>query len=144
MEYPPSPSNPQSPSKSHPLPPAEKPQGPPPSPSPPYPFTPEVQGGSSVGEAALLIRNGTRFSEIDLKTGLHAAAATISLEKTNRLLYTCLPIPEFRNFLWLSSLSSFRSLFSCWGTSTRILLRGGTPTGMGGGGSSKSSQPKMI
>ncbi|GFO13699.1 hypothetical protein PoB_004020400 [Plakobranchus ocellatus] len=42
-------------------------------------------GGSSGGEAALLIRNGTRFSEIDLKTDLHAAAATISLEKTLRL-----------------------------------------------------------
>ncbi|GFO13719.1 ubiquitin-protein ligase e3b [Plakobranchus ocellatus] len=40
------------------------------------------QGGFPGGEAALLIRNGTRFSEIDLKTGLHAAAATISLEKT--------------------------------------------------------------
>ncbi|GFN94477.1 RNA-directed DNA polymerase from mobile element jockey [Plakobranchus ocellatus] len=39
------------------------------------------QGGSSGGEAAL-IRNGTRFSEIDLKTGLHATAATNSLEKT--------------------------------------------------------------
>ncbi|GFO46796.1 RNA-directed DNA polymerase from mobile element jockey [Plakobranchus ocellatus] len=70
-----------------------------------------LQGGSSRGEAALLIRNGTRFSEIDLK----------------------IPIPKFRNFLWLSPLSSFRSLFSCWGTSTRILLRGGTPAGMGGG-----------
>ncbi|GFO19888.1 protein Zinc induced facilitator 1 [Plakobranchus ocellatus] len=44
MECPPSPSKPQSPSKSHPLSPAEKPQGPPPSPSPPYPFTPEVHG----------------------------------------------------------------------------------------------------
>ncbi|GFN96537.1 RNA-directed DNA polymerase from mobile element jockey [Plakobranchus ocellatus] len=40
------------------------------------------QGGSSGGEAALLIRNGTRFSEIDLKTSLHVAAAAISLEKT--------------------------------------------------------------
>ncbi|GFO49476.1 RNA-directed DNA polymerase from mobile element jockey [Plakobranchus ocellatus] len=39
-------------------------------------------GWVSGGEAALLIRNGTCFSEIDLRTGLHAAAATISLEKT--------------------------------------------------------------
>ncbi|GFO25225.1 RNA-directed DNA polymerase from mobile element jockey [Plakobranchus ocellatus] len=115
MECPPSPSKPQSPSKSHPLPLAEKPQGPPPSPSPPYPFTPEVhvtegecrlgegqvpprgytlllpQGGSPGGEAALLIRNGTRFSEIDLKTGLHAAAATISLEKTLTICSLYLP-----------------------------------------------------
>ncbi|GFN77107.1 hypothetical protein PoB_000361300 [Plakobranchus ocellatus] len=30
------------------------------------------QGGSPGGEAALLFRNGTCFSEIDLKTGLHA------------------------------------------------------------------------
>ncbi|GFO00730.1 RNA-directed DNA polymerase from mobile element jockey [Plakobranchus ocellatus] len=75
------------------------------------------QGGSPGGEAALLIRNGTRFSEIDLKTGLHAAAATISLKKTLTVcsLYL-LPIPRFRNFLWLSSLSSFRSPFSCWET----------------------------
>ncbi|GFO31351.1 hypothetical protein PoB_005785600 [Plakobranchus ocellatus] len=34
-----------------------------------------------VGEAALLIRNGTHFSEIVLNTGLHAAAATISPKK---------------------------------------------------------------
>ncbi|GFO27446.1 RNA-directed DNA polymerase from mobile element jockey [Plakobranchus ocellatus] len=40
---------------------------------------------------------------------------------------------RFRNFLWLNSLSSFRSLFSCWETSTRIPLRRGTPAGMGGG-----------
>ncbi|GFO23038.1 hypothetical protein PoB_004954300 [Plakobranchus ocellatus] len=42
MECPPSPSKPQSPSKSRLPPPAEKPQGPPPSPSPLYPFTAEV------------------------------------------------------------------------------------------------------
>ncbi|GFO49349.1 RNA-directed DNA polymerase from mobile element jockey [Plakobranchus ocellatus] len=79
----------------------EKPQGPPPSPSPPYPFTSEVhvkegvkqpkKGGFPGGEAALLIRNGTRFSEIDLKTGLHAAAATISLEKTLTVCSLYLP-----------------------------------------------------
>ncbi|GFN92613.1 RNA-directed DNA polymerase from mobile element jockey [Plakobranchus ocellatus] len=116
MECPPSPSKLQSPSKSRLPPPAEKPQGPPPSPSPPYPFTPESavvalqecrlgegqvpprgytlllpQGGSCGGEAALLIRNGTRFSEIDLKTGLHAAAATISLEKTLSVCSLYLP-----------------------------------------------------
>ncbi|GFN92578.1 RNA-directed DNA polymerase from mobile element jockey [Plakobranchus ocellatus] len=49
------------------------------------------QGGSPGGEAALLIRNGTRFSEIDLKTGLHAAAATISLEKTLTVCSLYLP-----------------------------------------------------
>ncbi|GFO12518.1 RNA-directed DNA polymerase from mobile element jockey [Plakobranchus ocellatus] len=49
------------------------------------------QGGSPRGEAALLIRNGTRFSEIDLKTGLHAAAATISLEKTLTVCSLYLP-----------------------------------------------------
>ncbi|GFO40683.1 Gag-like protein [Plakobranchus ocellatus] len=165
MECPPSPSKPQSPSKSCLPPPAEKPQGPPPSPSPLYPFTPEVhecrlgegqvpprgytlllpQGGSPGGEAALLSRNETHFSDIDLKTGLHAAAATISLEKTLTVcsLYL-LSIPKFRNFLWLNSLRSFRSPFSCWETSTRIPLRGGTPAGIGGGGCSRSSQLKMT
>ncbi|GFO14993.1 RNA-directed DNA polymerase from mobile element jockey [Plakobranchus ocellatus] len=49
------------------------------------------QGGSPGGEAALLIRNGTRFSEIDLKTGLHGAAATISLEKTLTVCSLYLP-----------------------------------------------------
>ncbi|GFO31434.1 nucleic-acid-binding protein from mobile element jockey [Plakobranchus ocellatus] len=41
MECPPSPSKAQFPSKSRPPPSAEKPQGPPPSPSSPYPFTPK-------------------------------------------------------------------------------------------------------
>ncbi|GFO16311.1 hypothetical protein PoB_004281600 [Plakobranchus ocellatus] len=49
------------------------------------------QGGSSGGEAALLIRNGTRFSEIVLNTGLHVAAATISLQKTLTVCSLCLP-----------------------------------------------------
>ncbi|GFN97166.1 RNA-directed DNA polymerase from mobile element jockey [Plakobranchus ocellatus] len=49
------------------------------------------QGGSPGGEAALLIRNGTRFSEIDLKTGLHAAAATINLDKTLTVCFLYLP-----------------------------------------------------
>ncbi|GFO14855.1 RNA-directed DNA polymerase from mobile element jockey [Plakobranchus ocellatus] len=49
------------------------------------------QGGSPGDEAALLIRNGTCFSEIDLKTGLHAAAATISLEKTLTVCSLYLP-----------------------------------------------------
>ncbi|GFO15028.1 RNA-directed DNA polymerase from mobile element jockey [Plakobranchus ocellatus] len=53
------------------------------------------QGGSPGGEAALLIRNGTRFSEIDLKTGLHAVAATISLEKT---ITVCSQFPSFETF----------------------------------------------
>ncbi|GFO18104.1 RNA-directed DNA polymerase from mobile element jockey [Plakobranchus ocellatus] len=38
-----------------------------------------------------LHKNGTRFSEIDLKTGLHAAAATISLEKTVTICSLYLP-----------------------------------------------------
>ncbi|GFO24754.1 RNA-directed DNA polymerase from mobile element jockey [Plakobranchus ocellatus] len=50
-----------------------------------------LQGGSPRGEAVLLIRNGTRFSEIDLKTGLHAAAAIISLEKTLTVCSLYLP-----------------------------------------------------
>ncbi|GFO15216.1 RNA-directed DNA polymerase from mobile element jockey [Plakobranchus ocellatus] len=58
------------------------------------------QGGSPGGETALLIRNGTRFSEIDLKTGLHAAAATISLEDSNRLL--SIPASQFPSFETLS------------------------------------------
>ncbi|GFO49464.1 RNA-directed DNA polymerase from mobile element jockey [Plakobranchus ocellatus] len=49
------------------------------------------QGGSPGGEAAILIRNGTRFSEIDLKTGMHTAAATISLEKTLTVCSLYLP-----------------------------------------------------
>ncbi|GFN93820.1 RNA-directed DNA polymerase from mobile element jockey [Plakobranchus ocellatus] len=49
------------------------------------------QVGSPGGEAALLIRNGTRVSEIDLKTGLHAAGATISLEKTLTVCSLYLP-----------------------------------------------------
>ncbi|GFO29678.1 RNA-directed DNA polymerase from mobile element jockey [Plakobranchus ocellatus] len=49
------------------------------------------QGGSPGAEAALLIRNGIRFSEIVLKTGLHAAAATISLEKTLTVCSLYLP-----------------------------------------------------
>ncbi|GFO13713.1 RNA-directed DNA polymerase from mobile element jockey [Plakobranchus ocellatus] len=49
------------------------------------------RGGSPWGEVALLIRNGTRFSEIDLKTDLHAAAATISLEKTLTVCSLYLP-----------------------------------------------------
>ncbi|GFO00791.1 RNA-directed DNA polymerase from mobile element jockey [Plakobranchus ocellatus] len=48
-------------------------------------------GGSPRGEAALLIRNGIRFSEIDLKTGLHAAAVTISLAKTLTVCSLYLP-----------------------------------------------------
>ncbi|GFN81945.1 hypothetical protein PoB_000845100 [Plakobranchus ocellatus] len=43
------------------------------------------------GEAALLIRNGTRFLEIDLKTGLYAAAATICLGKTLTVCSLYLP-----------------------------------------------------
>ncbi|GFO27418.1 RNA-directed DNA polymerase from mobile element jockey [Plakobranchus ocellatus] len=50
------------------------------------------QDGSPRGEAALLIRNETRFSEIVLKTGPHAAAATISLEKTLTICSLSLPL----------------------------------------------------
>ncbi|GFN89437.1 reverse transcriptase [Plakobranchus ocellatus] len=49
------------------------------------------EGPPRGGESALLIRNGIRFSEIDLKTGLHAAAATISLEKTLTVCSLYLP-----------------------------------------------------
>ncbi|GFN84619.1 RNA-directed DNA polymerase from mobile element jockey [Plakobranchus ocellatus] len=65
------------------------------------PFTPEILVTEGVkankrlkawqGEAALLIRNRTGFSEIDLNTGLHAAAATISLEKTLTICSLYLP-----------------------------------------------------
>ncbi|GFO27742.1 RNA-directed DNA polymerase from mobile element jockey [Plakobranchus ocellatus] len=40
------------------------------------------RGGYPWGKVALLIQNGIHFSEIVLKTGLHAVAATITLEKT--------------------------------------------------------------
>ncbi|GFO20617.1 RNA-directed DNA polymerase from mobile element jockey, partial [Plakobranchus ocellatus] len=66
------------------------------------------QGGSPGGEAALLIRNGTRFSEIDLKTGLHAAAATISLEKT--LTVCSLYLPPNSPVLKLSLAELFEQL----------------------------------
>ncbi|GFN99326.1 Pol-like protein [Plakobranchus ocellatus] len=103
------------------------------------------QGGSPGGKAVLLIGNGTRFSEIDLKTGLHAAAATISLEKTLTVCSLYLPPNSQDSKLSLAEL--FEQLpkpFLVWETSTRILLRGGTPAGMGGGGCSRSSQPKMT
>ncbi|GFO41396.1 hypothetical protein PoB_006790100 [Plakobranchus ocellatus] len=90
-------------------------------------------GGSREDEAALLIRNVIHFSKIVLNTGLHAAAAAISLEKTLTFaLCTCLPIPQFRNILLLNFSSSFRNLFSCWEISTRILLSAGIPAGMAG------------
>ncbi|GFO19452.1 nucleic-acid-binding protein from mobile element jockey [Plakobranchus ocellatus] len=54
------------------------------------------QCGSPGTEAALFIRNGTCFSEISLKTGLHAAAATIGLEKINRLL--SVPASQYPSF----------------------------------------------
>ncbi|GFO02871.1 LOW QUALITY PROTEIN: Pol-like protein [Plakobranchus ocellatus] len=47
---------------------------------PPRGFT-LLPWGVSPGAKTALIRNGIHVSEIDLKTGLHAAAATISLEK---------------------------------------------------------------
>ncbi|GFO19421.1 RNA-directed DNA polymerase from mobile element jockey [Plakobranchus ocellatus] len=58
--------------------------------------TPGLHPASSVGwvtrgEAALLIRNRTRFSEIYLETGLHAVAATINLEKTLTVCSLYLP-----------------------------------------------------
>ncbi|GFO07266.1 RNA-directed DNA polymerase from mobile element jockey [Plakobranchus ocellatus] len=49
------------------------------------------QGGSPGGEAALLIRDGTRFTETVLDAGLHAAAVTNSLEKTLTVCYLYLP-----------------------------------------------------
>ncbi|GFN76789.1 hypothetical protein PoB_000329500 [Plakobranchus ocellatus] len=62
---------------------------------------------------ALLRRNGIRFSEIVHNTRLHAAAATISQEKTNRLL--SVPASQYPSFETFSdrSLRSFRSLLSC-------------------------------
>ncbi|GFO26993.1 RNA-directed DNA polymerase from mobile element jockey [Plakobranchus ocellatus] len=48
-------------------------------------------GGSTGVEAALLIRKGNSFSEINLKTGPHPAAATISLEKTRTVCSLYLP-----------------------------------------------------
>ncbi|GFO44198.1 RNA-directed DNA polymerase from mobile element jockey [Plakobranchus ocellatus] len=58
--------------------------------------TPGLHSASSAvwapgGEAALLIRCGTRFSEIVLNTGLHAAAATISLAKALTVCSLYLP-----------------------------------------------------
>ncbi|GFN98881.1 Pol-like protein [Plakobranchus ocellatus] len=86
-------------------------------------------------QETLLIKNRIRFSEIGLKTGLHAVAATINPGKT--LPVCSLYLPPYTPVSKLSlanSLSSFRNPFSCWETSMRILLRGGTPAGMGGGG----------
>ncbi|GFN94993.1 hypothetical protein PoB_002149900 [Plakobranchus ocellatus] len=50
-----------------------------------------LQGGSSGDEAALLIINRICFSDIVLYTGLHAAAATISVEKTLTVYSLYLP-----------------------------------------------------
>ncbi|GFN87433.1 RNA-directed DNA polymerase from mobile element jockey [Plakobranchus ocellatus] len=84
MECPPSPSKPQSPSKSRPPPRQNAGLG-------RARWHPGDYTLLLPQEAALLIRNGTRFSEIDLKTGLHAAAATISLEKTLTVCSLYLP-----------------------------------------------------
>ncbi|GFO19416.1 RNA-directed DNA polymerase from mobile element jockey [Plakobranchus ocellatus] len=76
---------------------AEKPQGPLPSPSLPYPLTPEVHVMEGVKQPKKIKglvgqpKGGTCISEIDLKTGLHAAAATISLEKTLTVCSLYLP-----------------------------------------------------
>ncbi|GFO13724.1 RNA-directed DNA polymerase from mobile element jockey [Plakobranchus ocellatus] len=48
-------------------------------------------GWVSRGRGGPLIRNRTRFLEIDLKTGLHAAAATICLEKILTICSLYLP-----------------------------------------------------
>ncbi|GFN91502.1 Pol-like protein [Plakobranchus ocellatus] len=103
------------------------------------------QGGSPGGEAALLIRNGTRFSETDLKNGLHAAATAISLEKIVAVCSLYLPPNSPVSKLSLAEL--FEQLpkpFLVLETLTRISLRGGTPAGMGGGGCSRSSQLTMA
>ncbi|GFN92590.1 Pol-like protein [Plakobranchus ocellatus] len=54
-------------------------------------YTLLLQGGSAGDEAALLIKNRTCFSETVLNTGLHAAAATISLKKTLTVFFLYLP-----------------------------------------------------
>ncbi|GFN78647.1 hypothetical protein PoB_000515300 [Plakobranchus ocellatus] len=104
----------------------------PPPPPPPHPFTLNVlvtEGVKSkkikglAGQATN--KNGTSFSEIDLNTGLHAATASISLEKTLTCTLNLPPNIQFRKVLSLNSLSTLQSLFSCWVISTRILLRGG-------------------
>ncbi|GFO49496.1 RNA-directed DNA polymerase from mobile element jockey [Plakobranchus ocellatus] len=87
-------------------------------------------GGSPWGEAALLIRNGTHFSEIDLKTGLHAAAATISLEKTLTVCSLYLPTNSPVSKLSLAELfeqlpkpflvlGDFNAHSPAWGDSSR-------------------------
>ncbi|GFO27378.1 reverse transcriptase [Plakobranchus ocellatus] len=50
--------------------------------SPPRCYTLLLPQAGSPGGAAVLIRNRNRFSENVFNTGLHTAAATISLEKT--------------------------------------------------------------
>ncbi|GFN87214.1 RNA-directed DNA polymerase from mobile element jockey [Plakobranchus ocellatus] len=88
------------------------------------------RGGSPGGETTLLIRNGTRFSEIDLKTGLHAAAATISPEKTLTVCSLYLPPNSPVSKLSLAELfgqllkpflvlGDFNAHFLAWGDSRR-------------------------
>ncbi|GFO04050.1 ribonuclease hi [Plakobranchus ocellatus] len=80
------------------------------------------RGASPGGEAALLIRDGTHFSEIDLKTGLHAVAATINLEKTLTVCSLYLPPNSPVSKLCLAELfeqllraGRFQRAFSCVG-----------------------------
>ncbi|GFO07076.1 RNA-directed DNA polymerase from mobile element jockey [Plakobranchus ocellatus] len=95
------------------------------------------------GEAALLIRSGIRFSEIGLKTGLHAAATTISLEKPLTVCSLYLPpnspvsklsLAELIEQLPKPFLGDFNVHSPAWGDST----------GMGGGGCLRSSRLKMT
>ncbi|GFO36939.1 Pol-like protein [Plakobranchus ocellatus] len=102
---------------------------------PPRGYTlPLPRGGSPGGEAALLIRNGTRVSEIDLKIGLHAAAATISLKKT--LTVYSLYLPPNSPVSKLSLAELFEQLpkpFLVLGDfNAHTPAWGGTPAGMGG------------
>ncbi|GFO19515.1 RNA-directed DNA polymerase from mobile element jockey [Plakobranchus ocellatus] len=103
------------------------------------------QSGSPGGEAALLIRNETRFSEIVLNTGLHAAAATISLEKT--LTLCSLYLPPNSPVLKLSLAELFEQLpkpFFVLGDFSAHSPAWGDSRWNGRGGCSKSSQLKMT
>ncbi|GFO26971.1 RNA-directed DNA polymerase from mobile element jockey [Plakobranchus ocellatus] len=103
------------------------------------------QGGSPGGEAALLIRNGTCFSEIDLKTGLHATAATISLEKTLTVCSLYLnPNPQVSKLSLAELFEQLSKPFLVLGDFNAHSPAWGAPAGMGGGGCSRSSQLKMT
>ncbi|GFO27935.1 RNA-directed DNA polymerase from mobile element jockey [Plakobranchus ocellatus] len=99
-----------------------------------------LPGGFPGSEAALLIRNGTRFSEIVLNTGLHAAAATISLEKTLTICSLYLPPNSPVSKLSLAELfEQPPKPFLVLGDFNAHSPAWGVPAGMGEGGCLKSS-----